>query len=102
MSESTKVLILELIQQDLKHNQLTTGLRHLGLDDSGLHCLDILSIVAVLMEIPEGEILDSWGTVYTNLMNESYKYEVSDLGEELKPLAEKCFNQLVKFMETGN
>ena len=102
MSKSTKDLILKLIQQDLKHNQLTTGLRNLGLDDSGLHCLDILSIVARLMEIPEGEIQDSWGTVYTNFMNESYKHKVSDRGEELKPLAEECYGKLISFTEMKN
>ena len=94
-----RYLILQLILQDLKHNQLTEGLRRLGLEDSGLYCLDILSIIERLMKVPEGETQDRWGAVYVSFLNEAHQYKVSDLGKELKPLAEKCYDMLVACAE---
>ena len=47
-----KSQIIHLIQQDLKHSQLTEALRNLGLDDGGLYSLDLMSLVAQLMQVP--------------------------------------------------
>ncbi len=99
MSNSNKDLILQLIQQDLKHNQLTEGLRHLGLSDDGLYCIDLLSIIERLMEIPDGETGDRCTQVYVSFMCEAHQYGVSDLGKELKPVAEKCYDMMVACLE---
>jgi len=99
---SNKSLILQLIQQDLKHHQLTQGLNQLGFDDSGVHCLDILSIVSDLMKVPGGKAQDKWGHVYVSFMHQAHEYKVSGLGEELKPLAEKCYEMLVACTEIEN
>jgi hypothetical protein len=99
---NNKDLILQLIQQDIKHNQLTEGLRQLGLDDNGLHCLDILTIVARLMDIPKGKVQDRWAEIYGSFLDETHKHPVSDLGEELKPVAEKCYEMLLACTEIEN
>ena len=99
---SNKPLILQLIQQDLKHHQLTEGLHQLGFDDAGVHCLDILSIVSDLMKVPQGEAQDKWGHVYVSFMRQAHEYKVSGLGEELKPLAEQCYEMLVACTEIEN
>jgi hypothetical protein len=89
-----KKLIISLIQQDLKHNQLTQGLLQIGLDQGGMHDLDILSIVAMLMGIPEGSISNRWIDVYVSFMRESHKMEIPTRGENLLPLAQKCYELL--------
>lgn len=94
-----KDLILQLIHQDLKHNQLTGGLRQLGFDEFGLHSLNLMSIVARLMGMPEEESQDLWDNVYVSFLDEAHQYKVTDLGEELKPLAEKCYEMLVACTE---
>jgi len=53
---SQKELIISLIQQDLKHSQLILGLDELGMDASDKHSLEILDVVANLMQVPDGEI----------------------------------------------
>jgi len=90
-----KELILQLIHQDLKHNQLMGGLRQLGFVEFGLHSLNISPIVARLMGMPEEEAQDLWDNVYVSFLDEAHQYKVSGLGEELKPLAEKCYEMLV-------
>jgi hypothetical protein len=93
-----KDLIICLIQQDLKHNQLIRGLRHMGLDDQGLHSLDLLSIVARLMDLPENTAAEQWQDIYGGFMSEAHKIPCSDLGEELWPVAEACYLALCNYV----
>lgn len=88
-------LIINLIQQDLKHNQLTQSLLHIGLDQAGEHDLDILSIVAKLMGVPEDNIGNRWIGIYVSFMCEAHKKELSARGENLISLAEKCYEFLI-------
>jgi len=97
-----KALILQLIQQDLKHHQFTGGLRNLGLDDGGVHSLNILPIVARLMGIPKRKVNDRWSAVYLSFMSEAHRSNISDLVEELQAVAEKCYEMLVACTEIEN
>lgn len=97
-----KDLIIQLIQQDLKHSQLTEGLRQMGLDDFGLYTLDILSIVAHLMNIPKEKITDRWAEIYGGFLDKAYQHEVADRGEELIPVAEKCYELLLACTKNEN
>lgn len=90
-----KELILQLIQQDLKHHQLIHGLRQLGLQDDGLYNLNILPIVARLMGVPEGEIAEEWAAIYLDSMERALDVGVSALGKELRAVAEGCYAGLV-------
>lgn len=89
-----KELIINLIQQDLKHNQLLLGLKNIGLGRGDLHYLRILDIVCKLMDVPEGDIADRWGAVYSSIMEDAINYEITSSGESLRSLAEACYSQL--------
>ncbi|WP_460546001.1 hypothetical protein [Echinicola sediminis] len=88
-------LIIELILQDLKHNQLIRGLDKIDLDAGHCHHLGIMDLVKRLMEVPEhweNDFLDT----YMGYMDRCLDYPISSLGEELRELAEECYEGLGK------
>lgn len=88
-------LIIDLIQQDLKHNQLVGGLANLGLNSKGLHYLDLMDVVSDLMQIPEeGRISDVWGQIYVKYMNESVNVDITHRAVSLRELAVTCYREL--------
>ncbi|UTW67959.1 hypothetical protein KFE94_07540 [bacterium SCSIO 12643] len=97
-----KDLILQLIQQDLKHNQLTEGLRQIGLDDYGRYCLDIQPMVAQLMGMEKEQVSDRWTEIYGSFMDNAHQTKTSDRGEELIPVAQKCYDMLLACIEIEN
>ena len=98
MALVNKELIISLIQQDLKHNQLTTGLTLIG-HDSEIYSLEIVDIVAQLMGIDKDEISDQWADIYFSFFDQAHHYEVSEKALELKVLATRCFEKLAAIME---
>ncbi len=88
-------LIINLILQDLKHNQLLLGLEKIGLNVNDTHYLSILEVVFQLMKVPE-QTLDDCGALYLNFMDQAIQYKMSDTVKQdtLKPLAEVCYRQL--------
>jgi hypothetical protein len=95
---SNKELIISLIQQDLKHNQLVLGLDELGLEASEKHCLDILDIVANLMKVPGGHVEYDWCRLYVTFMQECKTVGVTHTTETMKPFAEACYNGLMEII----
>ena len=93
-----KDLILILIQQDVKHNQLTTCLSKLGLDPE-VHSLEI---VTRLMGVEKGDVSDQWAKIYFSFLDQAYRFKISERAEELKPLAEECHNLLVACQNIEN
>lgn len=91
---STKELIISLIAQDLKHSQLIIGLDELGLQASEKHCLELLDIVAKLMNVPEGKVEFDWGRIYLTYASECTGMEVEDTSASLRPFAETCYDDL--------
>ncbi|WP_186754261.1 hypothetical protein [Echinicola salinicaeni] len=86
-------LIIELIRQDLKHNQLIKGLDNIDLDAGLRHHLGIMDLVKRLMEVPahlENDFLDT----YMAFMDRCLDYPITSLGEELIELAEECYKGL--------
>ncbi len=59
MDITLEELVIELILQDLKHNQLIYGLDRLNLDAGYCHFLGILDLVQRLMKVPEAICLQS-------------------------------------------
>jgi NADH:ubiquinone oxidoreductase subunit E len=90
-----KALVIRLIQQDLKHSQLTEQLRHMGLDDGGLYTLDLMTLVAELLEVPPNK-MDQFATIYGKYLDQAMEYPVTHMGEELLPLAEGCYLELLR------
>lgn len=93
-----KSLVIRLIQQDLKHSQLTESLRQIGLDDGGLYSLDLISIVAELMEVPPAR-MERFTEMYGHYLDQAIAYPISHLGEHLLPVAECCHEKLLQCLE---
>ena len=92
---ATKELIIRLIHQDLRHSQLILGLSGLGLCNPSDFSLEILDIVAELMGLPPDNIGDEWCNTYIYYLNQTADYEVQENGDNLKPLAEQCYENLL-------
>lgn len=90
---SNNELIISLIQQDLKHNQLISGLHKLHLETDGMYYLNLVDTVADLMGI-EGSKSDQWFDIYDGYLQKAHTYNVEDGGSNLRPVAEECFFQL--------
>lgn len=90
-----KKVVIRLIQQDLKHSQLTEKLRHMGWDDGGLYSLDLMTLVAELLEVPQTKI-DQFAAIYGKYLDQAIEYPVTNLGEELLAVAEGCYWELLE------
>ena len=100
---NNKELIINLIQQDLKHSQLLSGLEKIGLDGTDLYYLEMSEIIAKLMKVPNGrKIGDLWGETYIAFLHEAIRYKVTSRGETLKPLAIACYGRLQTIIEGEN
>ena len=99
---SNKELIIKLIQEDLKHCQLVVGLDQLGLEASDNHCLELLDIVADLMQVPTGNLEFDWGRVYITYMSECTGLEVESTSASLRPYAEYCYNDLCEILHSAD
>ena len=91
---SNEDIIIGIIQMDMKHNQLVSGLEATGLDGDGLFELGALEIISKLMEIPKGEIDDRLVTMYIGFLKEAIKYKTTHRSESLRPLAELAYRQI--------
>ena len=90
-----KDLIISLIKEDLRHNQLVLNLNEMGLDSGGNYDLSLLATIANLMGIPTGKVSDQFGDVYESFMRESIKHPVDSNPISFSEMAMRCFNKLV-------
>jgi len=97
MNMTLDELIIELILQDLKHNQLILGLDRLNLDAGFCHYLGILDLIQRLMGIPE-ELVDDFSAAYMVYMQRCLEFPISRSGEELRELAVECYENLTAMM----
>ena len=95
---TNKELIINLIQQDMKHSQLILGLDDLGLEASDKHCLEMFDIIANLMHVPDGHIEDRWARVYLAYMSESRDIEIQHMTTPMKPYAISCYDDLCEVL----
>lgn len=99
----SKELIIKLITQDMKHTQLLNGLRSSGLNPE-MHYLSIVNVVVILMEGYAGtewtDVSDDLGKLYFGFLDEAEKLPITNDDEDLKPLAEDCYNRLSRFLST--
>lgn len=92
--EANKNIIINLIQQDMRHNQLLRGLQKIKLN-TDFHSSEIMDIVGLLMELPKEYENDHWAKTYISFMEEASKHPFTDRGFELLPLAEECYQLLI-------
>lgn len=93
-----KELLIDLIQQDLKHNQLIIGLDKIGLEGSEMHNLRILEMVSKLMKVPK-PLQEDWTSAYMLCMEESVNYQITNRGESLENLAEVSYIKLKQLVD---
>lgn len=99
---SNKDLIINLIQQDLKHCQLILGLDDLGLEASDKHSLEMFDIVADLMQVPEGHVESDWARVYLAYMSESREVEIEHMTTPMRPYAISCYDDLCEVLKNAS
>lgn len=97
---NTRDLIIRLIQQDMKHNQLLAGLHHINLSTAGLYSLNIIGIVADLIDI---KIDSSHPCVkmYNTYLERAHRFKVIEDGANLLPIARECYECLLICFELG-
>ncbi|WP_132065920.1 hypothetical protein [Aquimarina spinulae] len=99
MHQNNEQLIIDLIKQDLKHCQLVYGLAQLGLEGSNTHHLEILEIIYQLMHIPSEKKNDYLAETYAAFMSMATDYDITPMGESLRPLAKECYHRLKYLIE---
>ncbi len=95
-------LIIQLIQQDLKHNKLTQSLLEIGLVDGGLYELEILTIVSQLMGVQNDALMDSFTAIYCSFLCDMGKINFSKLNNEIPAVANQCYGMLKSLIEIEN
>lgn len=88
--ETPKNLIIHLLVQDMKHEQLINGLTNLGFE-SQQHTLDIMAVVSGLMHIAPEKLSWHWCDAYMAAIKQARQYPITTDGQNLLPLAEQCF-----------
>lgn len=89
----SKHLIIRLLVNDMKHEQLLTGLHRLGFE-SDLHGSNLCDVVAELMGKRRGMQGEEWQTLYVQFMEKAGSYTITGNGHNLLPLAEQCYECL--------
>ena len=93
-----KHLIIELLVQDMKHEQLINGLYKLGFQ-SDIYGLNISGVVAELLGIKEKDISWEWFEIYMDFIGKAKHYEITGRGKNLLSLAETCYTFLISHIE---
>ncbi|MEX0313167.1 MAG: hypothetical protein AB3N18_03245 [Allomuricauda sp.] len=93
-----KELIIRLIQESLKHDQLIEGLNKIGLEAGQLHNLKLLEIISELMRVPDGDASLSFGLVYADFIQQATEYEIEGNSDGLRLLAESCYTEFIKVL----
>jgi hypothetical protein len=95
-----KVVIIEIIKQDMRFSQYIYALRKLGIEVYDFD-LDLMSIVAKLMNIGEEDMTDAWMELYVMELGKCEHFPIEALGKNIYPLAEKCYYALLNFNVSG-
>lgn len=86
-----KQLIVKLIAQDVKHNQLTNGLEEIGLSDNENYTLDIVSIVLSLMNLQPTD--DNLELYHSTMLAISHNLTTKEIQREAQTLFDRLSNQ---------
>lgn len=95
-----KALILTIIQADLKHNQLISGLDSLHLHTDS-YFLGLHKVVSQLMGLGE-DTSDQWFDIYDSYLKEAHTHPISDSPDSLLLVAEECYNLLCASIRIEN
>jgi len=95
---SLEELMVELLMADMKHTQLTDGLSALDLSAEN-HYLGIYDLILKLLELEGCDGVDGFTERYLFYMHKSGHFPITNLGEELRPLARQCYQELFMLCE---
>ena len=95
--EANKDLAITLIQADLRHNQLISGLESLDFETNS-YFLDLHKPVAQLMGLGD-TASEQWFQIYDHYLQKAHKYPVSSSPNSLRSVAEECYNMLLAYAE---
>jgi hypothetical protein len=93
-------LIVALIAQDMKHEQLLGAFEKIGFQ-SDIHELLLLDIIAEVMGVPPKKMSWDWVDIYMKFMKAAEGFEITGNGKNLLPLAEACYAALKTCIEKG-
>jgi hypothetical protein len=80
-------IVIKLIEQDIKHNQLLNGLNEIGLTDNERYTLDIVWIVADMMGIEKTKLSERWLYLYhSTMLNIPYKLTPKEVHSKAETL----------------
>ena len=86
-------LIIRLIRQDMKHTQLVEGVCRAGFE-TDRHHLQLMEIVAELMDIPENGLTETWVETYMDYLGKAALFSLDSCGRDLDMLAKECYGEL--------
>ena len=95
--KANKDLAIRLIQADLKHNQLISGLESLDFETNS-YFLDLHKPVAELMWLGE-TASERWFQIYDHYLQQAHKHPISGKPDSLLALATECYNMLLAYAE---
>ncbi len=90
-------IIIDIIKEDMRFYQFITGLSKMGIEIYSFD-LDLMSIVAKLMNIKDEDMTDAWMELYVTELSKCENVSVEPLGKNLIPLAEECYHKLLNFL----
>jgi hypothetical protein len=96
---NNKDLIIQILRQDLRYNQLLLGLESLEIDLRDHYDITCNRIVSNLMGISDDSVPEQWWDLYTKLMEESINEPISKEGDAMLRMAEYCYAKLLSFVE---
>ena len=85
-----KRTIIQLLVEDIKHNQLLTGLYSIGLNDDDKYTLNLDLMIAEMMGV--SPIPDAWLDIYHKTMLE---IDTNITEDERQNIAENLYERLV-------
>lgn len=86
----TRDLVIELIRQDMKHQQLVEAICRAGFE-TDLHHLHIMPLVARLMYPKETEPEAGWIETYMECLGAAARLPIAARAENLRSAAEECY-----------
>ncbi len=93
---NTKEIIVSLIHADMMLYQFKAVVQKSGIEINSIN-LNLIDLVARLMGIGESKIPDAWIDLYYDGLGKSEAMPVDPDGNNLYPLAEKCYETLKNF-----
>ena len=92
-----KEAIIQLIKQDLKHQQIIQGIERMGFGAKDFHHFPIFEAIFRFIPLENEDYIDRFSDTYMAIMKEAATLPVDAPYSALDPLAEQCYTVLQSF-----